>query len=230
MRVIHCAGRDVLTPQEAAAVEAAARAGAVILFPTDTLYGLGVDPRSTAGLAALLRLKGRDPAKPLPVLLADASLVERYAASIPAPWPALMRRFWPGPLTLLFPARPGLPPGIGSSAGKVALRVPGSALCRSVLEAAGGSLTGTSANRSGDAGTGDAALALRSLGGGVDLIVDAGTLPPSPPSTLLDVDAAGEPTTLRAGATPEEDLRHALDGIPGGSGAAGRARPRRTTG
>ena len=149
MRVIHCAGRDALTPEEAAAVGAAARAGGVILFPTDTLYGLGVDPRSPAGLAALFRLKGRDPGKPLPVLLADASLVGRYAAAIPAPWRALMERFWPGPLTLLFPALPGLPPGIRSASGKVALRVPGSALCRSVLRAAGGSLTGTSANRRG---------------------------------------------------------------------------------
>ena len=61
MRVIDCAGRDALTPEEAAAVAAAARAGGVTLFPTDTLYGLGVDPGSPAGLAALFRLKGRDP-------------------------------------------------------------------------------------------------------------------------------------------------------------------------
>ena len=136
MRVIHCAGRQALTSEEEAAVGVAVRAGGVLLFPTDTLYGLGVDPRSAAGLAALFRLKGRDPGKPLPVLLADASLVERYAASIPAPWPALMRRFWPGRWPLLFPARPDLPPGISCAAGKVALRVPGSALCRTALEAA----------------------------------------------------------------------------------------------
>ena len=81
----------------------------MIVFPTDTLYGLGVDPRSPAGLAALFRLKGRDPGKPFPVLLADAALVGRYAAAVPAPWRALMGRFWPGPLTLLFPALAGLP-------------------------------------------------------------------------------------------------------------------------
>ena len=71
------------TPEEAAAVGAAARAGGVILFPTDTLYGLGADPCSPAGLAAIFRLKGARPAKPLPVLLADASLVGRYAAAVP---------------------------------------------------------------------------------------------------------------------------------------------------
>ncbi|MHB8834955.1 MAG: L-threonylcarbamoyladenylate synthase [Candidatus Methylomirabilia bacterium] len=207
MHAINCAGRDDLAPEEAAAVGAAARAAGVILFPTDTLYGLGVDPGSAAGLAALFRLKGRDPGKPLPVLLAGAELVDRFAAAIPAPWRVLMERFWPGPLTLLFPALPGLPPGICSASGMVALRVPGSALCRSVLRAAGGSLTGTSANTAGVAGTGDPAVALRGLGSLVDLFVNAGTLPPSPASTLLDMDATGMMLILRAGVISEADLR-----------------------
>jgi L-threonylcarbamoyladenylate synthase len=206
MRVIPCEGRELLTPEEEATVGAAARAGGVILYPTDTLYGLGVAPGSPSGLDALFRLKGRDPGKPLPVLLADAALVGMYAAAVPAPWRALMSRFWPGPLTLLFPAVPGLPPGIRSTSGKVALRVPGSALCRAVLRAAGGSLTGTSANRAGAAGTGDPAIALRELAGGIDLFVNAGTLPPSAASTLVDMDASGTVVTLRAGAISGTDL------------------------
>jgi L-threonylcarbamoyladenylate synthase len=214
LRVIHGEGRDARTPEEAAAVGAAARAGGVILFPTDTLYGLGVDPSSEVGLARLFRLKGRDPGKPVPVLLADASLVDRYTAAIPARWHALMECFWPGPLTLLFVAIPGLPPGICSASGKVALRVPGNDLCRAVLRAAGGSLTGTSANAAGAGGTGDPAIALRGIGGdvggdsrgGIDLFVNAGTLPPSPASTLLDMDPSGMMTVLRIGAIPETDL------------------------
>jgi len=206
MRAIRCAGRDDLTQGEADAIGVTARAGGVILFPTDTLYGLGVDPGSAAGLAALFRLKGRDPGKPLPVLLAAASLVDRYAAAIPTPWRVLMKRFWPGPLTLLFPAIAGLPQGICSASGKVALRVPGSALCRAVLRAAGGSLTGTSANTAGAGGTTDPAIALRDLGSGIDLFVNAGTLPASPASTLLDLDASGEVIILRAGVIPETDL------------------------
>jgi len=217
MRVIRCAGRDVLTPEEAVAIGVTARAAGVILFPTDTLYGLGVDPGSAAGLAAVCRIKGRDQDKPLPVLLADVSLIERYAVAIPPPWRALMERFWPGPLTLLFPALPGLPRGVCSTGGKVALRVPGSALCRSVLRAAGGSLTGTSANAAGAAGTGDFAAALRGLAGGIDLLVDGGTLPPSPASSLLDVDVAGAVISLRAGAIPETAWRRALDEVPGGT-------------
>jgi len=207
---ICCLGRDALMPEESAAIGAAARAGVVILFPTDTLYGLGVNPCSEAGLQALFRLKGRDPGKPVPVLLADVSLVERYAAATPAPWRVLMERFWPGPLTLLFPAIPGLPQAICSASGKVALRVPGSALCRSVLRAAGGSLTGTSANAAGAGGAADPTIALRDLGGGIDLFVNAGTLPPSPASTLLDMEVSGVVTTLRSGAALEVDVRQAL--------------------
>jgi len=207
MREIRCADRDALAPVEAAAVGATARAGGVILFPTDTLYGLGVDPFSEVALASLFRLKGREPDKPVPVLLADASLIGRYAAAIPEPWRALIERFWPGPLTLLFPAFPGLPPGIRSASGKVALRVPGSALCRAVLRAAGGSLTGTSANTAGAGGTGDPATALRGIGGdrrvGIDLFVNSGVLPPSQASTLLDINAAGDVITLRVGAVVE---------------------------
>ena len=219
MRVISCCGRDALAPEEAAAVGAAARAAGVILFPTDTLYGLGADPFSPAGLAGIFRLKGRDPGKPLPVLIADASMVGRYAAGVPAAWRALMARFWPGPLTLLFPALPELPPGIRSASGKVALRVPGSALCRAVVLAAGGSLTGTSANAAGAGGTGEPDAARRHLAGGVDVFIDAGSLPRSPASTVLDIDGAGAVTQLRAGAVAARNWRPLLREIPTGGGA-----------
>jgi len=210
MRVIALAGRDELTPEEASAVGAAAQAAGVILLPTDTLYGLGADPFSPAGLAAIFRLKGRDPHKPLPVLIAGPEFVSRFAAGVPAAWRALMARFWPGPLTLLFPALPGLPAGIRSASGKVALRVPGSALCRAVVRAAGGSLTGTSANAAGAGGTGDPGAALRALAGEIAVFVDGGTLPPSAPSTLLDVDAAGVVTQLRPGAVAAGDWRRVV--------------------
>ena len=210
MRVIACAGREALSAEETAAVAAAARAAGVILYPTDTLYGLGADPFSAAGVAAVYRLKGRAPAKPLPVLLADASLAGSFAAAVPVPWRTLMARFWPGPLTLLFPALPDLPPGIRSDSGTVALRVPGSALCRSILAAAGGALTGTSANPSGAGGTGDPAVALRSLAGTIDLLVDAGTLPASTVSTLLEMNAMGRMIEVRRGAVPLEAITRAL--------------------
>jgi L-threonylcarbamoyladenylate synthase len=220
VRVIDCADGRPLTRDEEAAVAETVRGGGLILFPTDTLYGLGADPLSPAGLAALFRLKGRDPGKPVPVLLSDAAHLGRYAAAVPGPWRVLMARFWPGPLTLLFPAVAGLPPGIRSASGTVALRVPGGALCRAVLAAAGGSLTGTSANPAGAAGSGDPAAALRALGGGVDLFVNGGTLPGSLASTILDVDAAGGVATVRGGAVAESAWRDALERRDG-AGEAG---------
>ena len=145
------------------------------------------------------------------MLVADESLVGRYAASVPAPWGTLMARFWPGPLTLLFPALPDLPPGIRSADGKVALRVPGSALCRSVLTAAGGALTGTSANPSGAAGTGDPGEALRGIAGEIDLFVNAGTLPPSMASTVVDLDDGGRVMEVRRGRVGFEEVSRALE-------------------
>jgi L-threonylcarbamoyladenylate synthase len=216
MIVIRCAGRDALAADETAAVAAAARGGGVILLPTDTLYGLGADPLSAAGVAAVFRLKGRGAGKPLPVLLADPALVERFASGFPDPWRALAARFWPGPLTLLFPALPGLPAGVRSGDGKVALRVPGSALCRSVLAAAGGALTGTSANAAGAGGTGDPDAALAGLAGPVDVLVNAGTLPPSAVSTLLEMDESGSVREVRQGAVAGAAWRDALDRSPGG--------------
>jgi L-threonylcarbamoyladenylate synthase len=210
MRVIRCAGRDALTPGEASAVAATVRDGGVILFPTDTLYGLGAGPLSADGLVAVFRIKGRQAGKPLPVLIADVSLLERFAAEIPEAWNELIQRFWPGPLTLLFPALAGLPPGIVSASGKIALRVPGSALCRSVLAAAGGSLTGTSANPAGGGGTGDPREAVGKLGRGLALLVNAGTLPSSRESTLVDMAASGAVTVLRPGAIATAAVEEAL--------------------
>lgn len=215
---IRCAGRGALTPGEAAAVAAAVRRGGVVLLPTDTLYGLGADPFSEQGIAAVYRLKRREPGKPLPVLLADAGQVGRFASSFPAEWRTLAGRFWPGPLTLLFPALPELPGGVRSADGKVALRVPGSALCRSVLAAAGGALTGTSANAAGSAGTGNPEAALAGLSGGVDWFVNAGTLPFSAVSTLLDRDGSGRVREVRAGAVATRAWEQALGDLRGARG------------
>lgn len=216
MRTLDCRGRAELSAAEAGEVAAVARAGGVVLFPTDTLYGLGADPRAPGGIERVCRLKGRPAGKPLPVLLADPGLLARFAAAVPAPWEALMRRFWPGPLTLLFPARPDLPPGVRSAAGEVALRVPGGPLCRSILRAAGGALTGTSANRAGAPASGEFAGALRGLAGRPELAVDAGTLPPSPASTMLGITGAGEVVLLREGKVDAEALAGVLGTRPRG--------------
>lgn len=208
--ILDCRGREALSPREGASVGAIVQAGGVILFPTDTLYGLGADPGCPAGIEKVYRAKGRTRDKMLLVLIEGPHLVARFAAAVPPPWEHLMRRFWPGPLTLLFPARPDLLPGIRSEAGEVALRVPGRALCRAVLAAAGGSLTGTSANPSGGGGVTLPEDAVRTLGPMLDLVVDAGALPPSRESTILGWDDGGEVRILREGAIGAQAVREVL--------------------
>jgi L-threonylcarbamoyladenylate synthase len=185
--------------------------GGAIVFPTDTFYALGADPRLAEGVRRVFSLKKRPPSQPLLLLLDGKERVGSYAASVSAAHRALMDRFWPGPLTILFPARGGLVEGVVSSGGEIALRVPGDALSRAVIAAAGGALTGTSANLTGDAPPEDAARALASLGRETDLVVDAGTLPAAEVSTLLRL-SGGRPTALREGAVKLGEIEEFLAG------------------
>jgi L-threonylcarbamoyladenylate synthase len=211
MRRLACPGRDRLDPEAAAAVAAAVRAGGLVAFPTDTVYGLGADPLSADAVGRVFRAKGRDPGQPLPVLLADAALLPRFATAVAPGAAALIRAFWPGALTLLLPARDGLPPGIRSAAGEVALRVPAGGLCLGVLAAAGGALTGTSANASGAGPCRDPERVAAALGRHLDLLLDAGTLPPARVSTIVRIDGEGKADVLREGAVGREALAGALD-------------------
>jgi len=208
------AARRGLPADGSARVAGAVRAGGVIVFPTESFYALGADPLDREAVAKVFRLKGRDASQPLLVLIDSPAGVDRFAREIPVSWPALMERFWPGPLTLLFPAREGLPAGIVSESGEVALRVPGSGLCREVIAAVGGALTGTSANRSGEPPPVDAHRAASSLGPGADLaggrgcadlVVDGGTLPGGEVSTLLG-RRDGWPVLLREGAVAMREV------------------------
>ena len=94
-------------PRFPAEMIASLRAGGAVIFPTDTLYGLGVDPCSETGLRRLLAAKGRDRGKPIPLLLSEAGQVDRWARHVPPAAVRLMDRFWPGALTLVLPAEIG---------------------------------------------------------------------------------------------------------------------------
>jgi len=204
---------------QARRIASAVKAGGVILFPTESFYALGADPLSPTGLGKVFRLKGRPAERTLLLLLDGPERVGRFAAEIPEPYPALMKRFWPGPLTLLFPARRELPEGVRSSAGEVALRVPGSPLSRAVLRAAGGALTGTSANPTGEPPCAEAGEALRTFGGGIDLLVDGGTLPGGRVSTIVAL-RDGKPALLRPGAVAFREVESLL--AEAGNGDASR--------
>lgn len=193
--------------------------GGVLVIPTESSYGLAVDPRSAAGVAAVYRLKERDRGKPLPVVAADRDQVlslgvapdlpvldrlERAgrARRIDRADPAARPPLWPGPVTAVLPIERPLPATAGEST--VAVRVPGHEGLRRLLAALGRPLTATSANRSGEPPVLDPDAAERLLaeapsaaeaggeGGPVGVVIDGGALPGGPPSTIVRVDYPGD--------------------------------------
>lgn len=203
------AGEGILSAEDAARIAATARSGGTIVFPTDTFYALGANPASERGVERVFALKGRERSRPLLLLLDSADRAELFAASVSREHRLLMDRFWPGPLTLLFRARGALPQGVVSRSGEIALRVPGSPLCRFVLTAAGGVLTGTSANRSGESPAADLRSAVASLTAEPDLGVDGGTSRAQRVSTLLRLEKGGA-VVVREGAISLDEVRSVL--------------------
>jgi L-threonylcarbamoyladenylate synthase len=180
-----------------AAVEALRR-GEVVAFPTESSYGLGVDALAPAALARLFAVKAREPGKPPPVLIADDAMLARLVARVPPRAHELMARFWPGPLTLVLPARPELPPPLVSDGGVGVRRSP-HPLADALVRAFGGPLTATSANLAGQ----PPALRpdeVRAAFGAAVLLLDGGDAPGAPPSTVARVADDGAITVLRAGA------------------------------
>jgi L-threonylcarbamoyladenylate synthase len=198
-------------PAVAAAAEALA-AGGVIVFPTETFYGLGCDPRSPEAVRHLVALKGREPGKPLPLIACHTAAAR--AAVLLAPgdarhWEILARRFWPGPLTIVAPASPGLAPEITAGSGEVGVRVSSLDLARRLAEAAGGLIVATSANRGGS----PPGAAIDRLDPGIlaacDLTLAAGATPGGLPSTVVRV-ASGNAVLLREGAIATREVEAAL--------------------
>ena len=181
----------------------AVRNGGVIVFPTDTLYGLGADPRQPRALRRLVATKERDEGKGLPVLLArpeDANLLVEPNSLLDD----LASAFWPGALTIVAKAREPVDELLLGPNQTLGLRVPGSKLTRRLVEMAGSFLIGTSANRSGSPPAVTAIEAYDSLGGSVDYVLDGGPVG-GVASTVLDI-SRWPPTILRSGAVSAEQL------------------------
>ncbi len=173
--------------------------GGVIVYPTDTFYGLGADPRNAAAIRKLFAIKARQQNQPILLLIKDAGQVRNWAAEIPAKAEELMRQHWPGPLTLVFKAKEHVLPELSAGTGTIGLRVPGSALTMQLLAFLGTALTGTSANTSGGPSPRTAEEAMEAVGSAVDLIVDGGMTAGGKPSTVVDL-SAGLPRVVREGA------------------------------
>jgi len=190
---------DPVVPGEAAIAEAAAvlRRGGVVAFPTDTLYGLAVDPRRDEAVGRLFALKGRDAGAAIALIAADASQAEGAGRFGPVER-RLAAAFWPGPLTIVVPAAAARSPPL-STRGTVGVRVPAHAVARALAGALGACITATSANRSGAVAPVTAADVSEAFTDGVDLLLDAGPAPGGAPSTIVEVVGSGL-TLHRAGA------------------------------
>ncbi|MEO8520226.1 MAG: L-threonylcarbamoyladenylate synthase [Acidobacteriota bacterium] len=175
------------------------RAGGVVAFATDTVYGLAADPRQAAAVTRVFALKGRPEGVPLPLVAADVAQADA-AAELDADARRLAGRFWPGPLSIVVPGRSLLAPGVRAADGTVAIRVPAQEGARALASALGFAITATSANPSGRPPARSAVEALTLLPA-VDLVLDGGASVDGPPSTIVAL-RDGTPVLVRAGAVP----------------------------
>lgn len=181
------------------------RRGGVVVCPTSGLYGLAADPFQPAAVRRIFEIKGRPPQMPLLVLIDDREVLPRLTAGIPPAAKKMMNRFWPGGLTLVMPAHPALSASLTGGSGTVGIRETAHPVARALAKAAGGVITGTSANRSGGAGCSRIQDLDPQVAAGVDLILDAGDLAGGRGSTV--VDCTTDPLrVLREGAVPTSAL------------------------
>ena len=184
-----------------AAVQASAdvlRRGGIVAYPTDTLYGLAVDPRSDSAVQRLFAVKARDRASAVALIAADVRQAQE-AGSFAAADLALARAFWPGPLTIVVPVSRALSKFLTGDLRTVGVRVPAHAVARAIAAAFGGCITATSANLSGRMPATTADEAAAAFDRRLDAILDAGPAPGGPPSTIVEV-AEGRPVLRRSGA------------------------------
>jgi L-threonylcarbamoyladenylate synthase len=197
------------------------RNGGVIIYPTETFYGLGGHPGQPAAIEKIYRIKGREFTNPLPLIAADASVVRKVAAAWSDEAEKLARAFWPGPLTLVIPVEDFtlstsgssenllLSPLVHAHTGKIAVRVSSHPVATALASEVGGFLISTSANFSGEQPYTDSCRIPVALLDAVDGLLDAGTLPGRMPSTIVDV-SSGPPRLVRPGCLSWEKVQAAL--------------------
>lgn len=191
------------------AAVAALQRGEVIAFPTETLYGLGADALNSAAVDKVFQLKGRDAANPIPVLISDRGMLGALASDMPPLAEKLIEHFWPGPLTIIFPARLDIPRPLVNAAGGVGIRVTSQPIAGVLIKALGRPLTATSANPSGRPPARTAQEAKEYFSGQVDIFIDGGKLTSQSGSTV--VEPVGDSLRIiRAGDVARSQLENVL--------------------
>jgi L-threonylcarbamoyladenylate synthase len=193
------------------------RRGEVVVFPTETVYGLGADALRPAALEKIFVAKGRPLSDPLIVHIAEYSTLEELTTAIPEEARQLARVFWPGPLTLLLPRGPRVPRIVTAGMETVAIRMPSHPVAQALIRELGSPVAAPSANRFMHISPTTAEHALADLRGRVPLILDGGPCPVGVESTILDLSAE-VPIILRPGGVSLEQLRTVLPTVQAPSG------------
>lgn len=188
------------------------RRGALVAFPTETVYGLGADALDPAAVARIFEAKERPAFDPLIVHIAESARLDELAADVSESARRLTERFWPGPLTLVLPKTEAVPDIVTSGLPTVAVRVPDHPLALDLLEAAGRPVAAPSANRFGRVSPTTAAHVAEQLGERIDYILDGGPCRVGLESTVLDMTSS-PPRLLRPGGLPAEEIEAVIGHI-----------------
>jgi L-threonylcarbamoyladenylate synthase len=183
--------------------------GGVIAFPTDTVYGLGVDAFNSTAVERIYEIKNRPRHRQLPVLIADVERLVTLADPIPEIAWFLARRFWPGGLTLVLRKTDSLPAYLASEP-TIAVRVPNHPVCLALIQHLGNPIIGTSANISGQPAALTAEEVGKQLGGKIDFIINGGKCPGGKESTVVDISRES-PIILRQGIIPLHEIDKAYN-------------------
>ena len=205
-----------LVPADAQAIARAARLlreGGIVAFPTETVYGLGVDARNADALRRMYAIKGRPSDHPVIVHVDGLDGAQAWSAQMPEGARALARAFWPGPLTLIVPRASGVLDAITGGQPSIGLRAPAHPVARALLAAFGGGIAAPSANRFGHVSPTTARHVVDDLGDAVDLILDAGPCDVGIESTIVAFTTE-TPMLLRPGGVPVEAIASVLGQAP----------------
>ncbi len=190
----------------------AVRSGEVIVFPTETFYGLGADALNEAAVMRVASLKGRDPENPIPLIITDMNMLKEIVTELPLMAERLINHFWPGPLTLVLPARQGLPTLLMNRDGGVGVRVSSHPVASALVKGLGCPLTATSANLSGKGPAKTIAEARSYFSKQVEIFIDGGRLEGKKGSTVVEIHG-DQLRIIRDGEISPKELREALTSV-----------------
>ncbi len=209
MKTLYLPADDADTPRRAAEL---IRRGELVAIPTETVYGLGADGLNEAAVAKIFEAKGRPQDNPLILHVADAGEIDRFCHDVPQSARSLAEKFWPGPLTIVLPARENVPKRTTGGLSTVAVRCPDHAVTRQIIRLAGCPIAAPSANISGKPSTTTAAHVLHDHDGKISAVVDGGACRVGVESTIVDLTES-RPRLLRPGGITPEQLRAVLGEI-----------------